>query len=65
MGKVKIFKDKRGEWRFNFVANNGKIVAISEGYKQKASIKIALNSIKDICYDEDVEIEGELTYDFW
>ena len=65
MGKVKIFKDKKGEWRFNFVANNGKIVAVSEGYKQKVSIKTALNSIWEICDKANVEIEGEVTYDFW
>ena len=31
--KITIFTDKRGEWRFNFKAKNGKIVAASEGYK--------------------------------
>ena len=31
--KITIFKDKKGEWRFNFKAANGKIVAASEGYK--------------------------------
>jgi uncharacterized protein YegP (UPF0339 family) len=31
--KITLFKDKKGEWRFNFKAANGKIIASSEGYK--------------------------------
>ena len=36
-GKIVIYGDKAGEWRFRFVAANGKIVAVSEGYKTKSS----------------------------
>ena len=45
MSKFNLFKDKAGEWRFNLVADNGKIVCSSEGYKRKNS---ALNGIKCI-----------------
>lgn len=35
MSKFVIYKDKKGEWRFNLKARNGKIIAISEGYKKR------------------------------
>lgn len=36
MDKFTIFKDKNGEWRWNRKARNNRIVAQSEGYKNKA-----------------------------
>ena len=32
----KVYKDNRGEWRWSFVASNGKTIAVSsEGYHNK------------------------------
>ena len=50
-GKIGLYKDTAGEWRFRFVAANGKIIAVSQGYKTKASclkgvaavVKVAVN----------------------
>lgn len=44
--KFEIFKDKKEEWRFRFVAPNGEIMATSEGYKQKQSCLDSINSIQ-------------------
>lgn len=44
--KIEFFKDKKGEWRFNFKAGNGKIVAVSEGYKTKQG---AINGARAVC----------------
>lgn len=35
MSKFVIFEDKKKEWRFRLKANNGKVIATSEGYKRK------------------------------
>lgn len=35
MSKFVIFKDKKKEWRFNLKARNGRVIAVSEGYKKK------------------------------
>jgi len=43
--KFEIFKDKAGEWRFNLLANNYKVVCSSEGYSSKRN---ALNGIECI-----------------
>lgn len=43
--KFEIFKDKAGEWRFNLLANNWKVVCSSEGYTSKRN---ALNGIRCI-----------------
>lgn len=44
MAKFTVYKDKAGEYRWQFTANNGKIVADSaEGYVQKAD---CLNGIR-------------------
>ncbi len=41
--KVHIYRDQAGEWRWNLVAANGKIVADSaEGYKTKWGCKRAV-----------------------
>jgi uncharacterized protein YegP (UPF0339 family) len=34
-GKFEIEKDKKGEFRFRLKSSNGKIIAVSEGYKTK------------------------------
>lgn len=44
--KFVITKDKAGEFRFKLVASNGQTVAISEGYKAKASALSTIESIK-------------------
>lgn len=44
--KFEMFKDKVGEFRFRFRAPNGEVMFSSEGYKQKASAKSAIESIK-------------------
>lgn len=44
--KIKIYKDKKGEWRFNIVAPNGRIVADSgEGYRTKYFCRKNINRI--------------------
>ena len=45
MAKFIVSKDRVGQWRFKLVADNGKVVAVSESYKQKQS---ALNGINCI-----------------
>lgn len=44
--KFVITKDNAGEYRFTLVASNGQTVAISEGYKAKASAVSTIESIK-------------------
>lgn len=36
MSKFDLFKDAAGEWRWNLLAKNGRVVATSEGYKTRA-----------------------------
>ena len=47
--KFEIFNDIKGEFRFRIIAANGEIIAMSEGYTTKQSVKdtIAL-IIKDV-----------------
>ena len=44
--KFEVYKDKAGEFRFRLKARNGEIVAISEGYKAKASCLKGIESVK-------------------
>ena len=46
--KIEIWKDVRGEWRFRFKARNGKIVAVSEGYKRKGACLRGINAVDKI-----------------
>ena len=44
--KFSIFKDKAGEFRFRLKAENGEIVAASEGYKEKDSCINGIDSVR-------------------
>ena len=44
--KFEIYKDKGGEFRFRLKAKNGEIIAVSEGYKAKASCLKGIDSVK-------------------
>ena len=44
--KFKVHKDKKGEYRFKLIAPNGNIIAISEGYQNKAGCLNGIESVK-------------------
>ncbi|MDD4990533.1 MAG: DUF1508 domain-containing protein [Candidatus Pacebacteria bacterium] len=44
--KFIIYKDSIGEYRWRCRAGNNEIITVSEGYKQKASAKHAINLIR-------------------
>ena len=44
--KFEMYLDKAGEYRFRLKARNGEIVAVSEGYKAKASCINGIESVK-------------------
>lgn len=47
MARFTMYKDSRGEWRWRFRANNGKIIADSaEGYKEKTDCRHGIDLVK-------------------
>ena len=40
-----MYSDKAGEYRFRLKAHNGEIIAVSEGYKAKASCIAGIESV--------------------
>jgi len=44
--KFEIYTDKAGEFRFRLKATNGQIIAVSEGYKAKASCENGIASVR-------------------
>lgn len=46
MGLYEIFEDEIGEWRFRLKARNGRIIAVSEGYKRRRNAINGIESIK-------------------
>ena len=45
-GKVEIYKDRKGEWRWRIIASNGRKLANSgEGYKRKRDCTRSLNFV--------------------
>ena len=53
--KFEIYTDKAGEFRFRLKATNGQIIAVSEGYKAKASCVNGIESVKKNAPDAPVE----------
>ena len=44
--KFEMYTDKAGEFRFRLKARNGEIIAVSEGYKAKASCLNGIDSVR-------------------
>ncbi len=58
-GKVEVYKDRKGEWRWRAVAPNGRIVADSaEGYKTRAGLERGIQSLIKIVWAEIRERSG-------
>jgi uncharacterized protein YegP (UPF0339 family) len=45
MGKFVIKTDKRGEYRFNLLAENGQVILSSEGYTTKSACENGIESV--------------------
>ena len=57
--KFEMYTDKAGEFRFRLKARNGEIIAVSEGYKAKASCLNGIDSFRRNAPDAAVEkVEG-------
>jgi uncharacterized protein YegP (UPF0339 family) len=56
--KFEMYEDKAGEYRFRLKARNGEIIAVSEGYKAKASCKNGIESVRKNAPDATVEMEA-------
>ena len=57
--KFEVYTDKAGEFRFRLKATNGQIIAVSEGYKAKASCLNGIESVKKNAPEaEIVKVEG-------
>lgn len=57
--KFEVYTDKAGEFRFRLKARNGEIIAVSEGYKAKASCLNGVDSVRRNAPEATVEkVEG-------
>ena len=52
--KFEVYEDKSGEFRFRLKATNGQVIAVSEGYKAKASCLNGVESVKKNAVDADI-----------
>ena len=52
--KFEVYEDKAGKFRFRLKATNGQIIAVSEGYKAKASCMNGIESVKTNAPEADV-----------
>ena len=55
--KFEMYEDKAGEFRFRLKARNGEIIAVSEGYKTKASCINGIESVQKNAPEAEVEEE--------
>ena len=53
--KFEVYVDKAGEFRFRLKARNGEIIAVSEGYKAKASCLNGIESVRKNAPEAPVE----------
>ena len=52
--KFAVFKDKDGQFRFHLQAENGEIIAASEGYKAKDSCLKGIESVRTNAFTADI-----------
>lgn len=55
--KFEMYEDKSGEFRFRLKARNGEIIAVSEGYKAKASCLGGIESVKKNAAEAEIIVE--------
>lgn len=55
--KFEVYTDKAGEFRFRLKARNGEIIAVSEGYKAKASCLNGIESVRKNAPDAEIKEE--------
>lgn len=53
--KFEMYTDNAGEFRFRLKATNGQVIAVSEGYKAKASCLNGIESVKKNAAEATVE----------
>ena len=53
MGKFVIYKDKKGQFRFNLKAANGQTILSSEGYSGKAACENGIESVRTNSQNDD------------
>ncbi len=53
--KFEVYIDKANEYRFRLKARNGEIIAVSEGYKAKASCLNGIESVRKNAPEADTE----------
>lgn len=60
VARVKLFKDRKGEYRWRLVAKNGRIVADSgEGYSRRRDAERAADRFVELVRGEDLELVDE------
>ena len=52
--KFEMYVDKAGEFRFRLKATNGQVIAVSEGYKAKASCENGIASVRKNAEDAQI-----------
>lgn len=58
-GKLELYEDRAGKWRFRLKAGNGQVIATGEAYESKSAAQNGIESIKRNAPDAPVvEIEG-------
>ncbi len=55
--KFTVYVDKAGEYRFNLKATNGRIIAVSEGYKAIAGCMNGIESVKKNAVDAAITVQ--------
>jgi len=58
--KFKVFRDAKGEYRFNMIAPNGRIILASEGYKRKVDAINTIRTIKQKASNAPIEIQQKI-----
>ncbi len=60
MSKFHVFKDEKGEFRWRFTANNGKILADSgEGYVKKSDCEHGIDLLKTDAANAPIQDESD------
>lgn len=53
--KFEMYEDNSGQYRFRLKARNGEVIAVSEGYKAKASCLKGIESVRKNAVDAKIE----------
>lgn len=56
MAAFEIYVDQAGGWRWRLRANNGEVIAVSEGYEKRTGAEHGIHAVRVLAADAEIKV---------